>query len=117
MYCSVPSTARGVVTSLPIGVRLPEDFGVGPGATFASAKSRSFAPLAVSITFDGSRSRCTTPWRCALSSASVIAIAIVSASSIPIGPRDILAASVSPSRYSMTRKSMPACPEPAAWAS
>ena len=42
----------------------------GVGCSFDKLKSRSFAPLFVSITLPGLRSRCTSPRRCAWSSAS-----------------------------------------------
>ena|SRR2546422_3722665 len=62
-----------------------------------------FAPLFVSITFEGFKSRCTTPCRCALSRASAISIAIFNASSSGNAPFSSRAASVCPSRYSITR--------------
>jgi len=73
----------------------------------ASPKSRSFVPVRVSITLPGFRSRWMTPCRCARSSASAISVAYWTTSSAGSGPRERRAASVSPSRYSMTRKSTP----------
>jgi NmrA-like family len=86
-----------------------------PGAlpdasSFARPKSSSFTPDLVSITLPGFRSRCTTPRRCASFNASAISIAWRSASSRGRGERPARAsraASVSPSRYSITRKSTP----------
>ncbi len=49
------------------------------GFNFANPKSRSFAPVLVSMMFPGFRSRCVMPCRCALSSASAISMATVSA--------------------------------------
>ena len=71
--------------------------------TFARPKSRSLAPLFVSMTFPGLRSRWTIPWRCALSSASAICIPIGSSWSSVIGPFARRAISVSPSISSIAR--------------
>ena len=75
MYWNVPR----IVPSAVIGVACvgiaesPESTaGVVAPRHLASPKSRSFAPDFVSMTLPGFRSRCTIPWRCALSSASAI---------------------------------------------
>jgi hypothetical protein len=102
MYCIVPRIGPGAVVFMPTA-----DVGAAAcGFSFANPKSSSLAPPCVSITFPRFRSRCVIPWPCALSSASAIAIATFSASSSGIGPLAIRAARVSPSRYSITRKSM-----------
>jgi phosphoglycerate-specific signal transduction histidine kinase len=55
----------------------------------------------------GFRSRWITPLSCTASSASAICFAIGRASSIGIGPRSILSASVSPGTSSITRNFLP----------
>ncbi len=78
------------------------------GATaFARPKSSSFTPDFVSMTLPGFKSRCTIPCRCALSSASAISIPKRSVCSVGSAPLSSRSASVSPSRYSMTRYSTP----------
>jgi hypothetical protein len=52
----------------------------------ARPKSRSFAPVEVSMMLPGFRSRCTTPLRCALSSASAICIPYFNTCSSGRGP-------------------------------
>ncbi len=69
----------------------------------ASPKSSSFAPDLVSMMLPGFRSRCTTPCRWALSSASAISMAWRSAWSRGRAPFFSRSASDSPSMYSMTR--------------
>ena len=74
--------------------------------SFAKPKSSNFVPDFVSMTLPGFRSRWVMPLRCALSSASEISIAYCNTCSSGRGPFSIRCASVSPSRYSITRKSM-----------
>ena len=69
----------------------------------ARPKSISFAPLRVSITLPGFRSRWTIPRRCAVSSASAIWIATRTCSAGGSGPFARRAVSVSPSINSITR--------------
>src|SRR5215469_14562298 len=76
-------------------------------AGLAKPKSSSFAPVGVSMMFPGFRSLCTTPLRCALSSASAICAPYFSTCSIGRGPFSSRLASVSPSTHSITRKSIP----------
>ena len=63
----------------------------------------------VNITLPGFRSRCTMSERCALSRASAISRPTFTTRSVGNGPLRIRWASVSPSRCSITRKSMPSC--------
>ena len=132
---SVPSSCSGAMywnvprivpcTVIPAGVvgNIDPLATVPAGApVFARPKSSSLAsggpkgpPLRTSMMLPGFRSRWTIPLRCALSSASAIWMAICSASSTrrggPLGPPvlAIRSASVSPSRNSITRKSMSSC--------
>ena len=105
IYCGVPMMVprpvSGVdsVTVAVMAAMLP----VTAGRNFATPKSSSFAPLLVSMMLLGFRSRCTTPARCALSSASAISMAHLSASPDVRGPRCRRSASVCPSRCSITR--------------
>ena len=73
----------GTADSDGIDVRVTTDADM-PGwlssLSLATPKSRSRGPLAVSITVDGFNPPCVTPCRCALSSASAIAIPISNAS-------------------------------------
>ena len=72
-------------------------------AARARPKSISLAPALVIITLPGLRSRCTTPARCARSSASAICAPKRSTSASGRGPRARRSASVSPSISSITR--------------
>ena len=101
MYCSVPTMVPCTVAVWTVtGVVMPP----GPPVTsLASPKSSSFAPVFVSITFDGFKSRCTMPAWCARSSAPPISIAVVSARSSGNAPRCRRAVRVSPSRHSITK--------------
>ena len=74
--------------------------------SLANPKSSSFVPDLVSMMLPGFRSRWVMPLRCALSSASAISMANCSTWSIGSAPFSRRCASVSPSRYSITRKSM-----------
>ena len=76
---------------------------------FANPKSNSFVPDFVSMILPGFRSRCVTPLRWALSIASAISMANCSTCSRGSAPFCKRCASVSPSRYSITRKSIPSC--------
>ena len=93
MYWTVPITAPAVESGVAgVGegmacvsaaaktegdVPLPlPDATVAPSG-FAKPKSKSLASDLVSITLPGFRSRCTTPARCAFSSASAILMAMV----------------------------------------
>ena len=71
--------------------------------SFAKPKSSSFVPDLVSMMLPGFRSRCVTPLRCALSSASEISMAYCNTCSSGSGPFSSRCASVSPSRYSITK--------------
>jgi hypothetical protein len=112
MYWKVPTMVPCAVSGCAwVGSAVMESTASAPRRSFARPKSSSFAPPLVRMMFPGLRSRCTTPWRCALSRASATAMAMRSSSGVGIDPRSRRAASVSPSRYSMTRKSTdpPAC--------
>ena len=77
MYWNVP---RMVPCSVRALASLVEASLCGPvGFNFANPKSRSFAPAFVSMMLAGFRSRCVTPWRWALSRASAISMAYLSA--------------------------------------
>jgi hypothetical protein len=76
-------------------------------ADLAKPKSSSLAPLLVSMMLPGLMSRWMIPSRCAFSTADAISIAVLSARSIGSAPFARRAASVSPSRYSMTRNAVP----------
>src|ERR1039458_10291305 len=65
--------------------------------------------VAKGVMFPGFRSRCTIPCRCATASASAIAMPILSISGSGRAPLRSLLARVSPSRNSITRKSVPSC--------
>ena len=74
-----------------------------------SPKSSSLAPVLVSMMLPGFRSLWTTPFRWAWSRAVAISMAILRSCSVGRGPFFSRFASVSPSRYSITRKSIPSC--------
>ena len=76
--CSYPEMPG---SSLACGSSSSRAAEMAAGRNFASPKSSSLAPLAVSITLDGLRSRWTIDWECAWSSALAISIACVSACS------------------------------------
>ena len=78
-------------------------------SVLARPKSSSLTPPFVSITLPGLRSRWTIPCRCARSRASAIWIPAGISCPSSIGPFARRLASVSPSRYSMTRYSVPSC--------
>jgi len=80
---------------------------VGSCLSLAKPKSSSFAPDFVSMILPGFKSRWMTPWRWALSSASEIWMANSRTCSVRGTPRDSRCSKVSPSTYSMTRKSTP----------
>ena len=114
MYCTVPTTvppvdrgdageAAGLVVVKAAASTEADPLPLPPAAALAAnglarPKSRSLAPDLVSITLPGFRSRCTTPARCAFSSASAMSIAIFSTCSVARGPFFRRSASVSPSR-------------------
>ncbi len=104
MYCSVPrisprSVSGPATVSRAAGSRMPWL----AACSFARPKSSSFGPPLVSMTLPGLRSRCTIPRSCAAASATAISLPSSSASSSGRRSRASRAASVSPSRYSMTR--------------
>ena len=106
MYWNVPTIAPSLVSGCVIvGETLSAAplllAGVAP--TRANPKSISFAPVLVSITFPGFRSRCTTPIACARSSAEAISAPSLSTSATGNGPRATRCARVSPSSSSITR--------------
>ena len=74
MYCSVPTRAPSAVIGVSPGGRVSAVTVCSTGDR-ARPKSSSFAPLRVSMTLAGFRSRWITPCRCARSSASAIWIA------------------------------------------
>ena len=97
----LPSMVRAVCVGADVSVP-----GGPASCCFASPKSSSRTPVSVSMTLVGFKSRCTMPCRCAVSRASAISTAMGSASATAIGPRSRRWATVSPSRNSMTRKSI-----------
>jgi len=104
----VPCAVSGVVIVGGAVIAGPDTTTDVPAAAIlARPKSSSFTPAGVTITLPGFRSRCRMPWRCAAFSAPAIWIAHVSAWPTGIGPFAIRAASVSPSRYSITRNEVP----------
>ena len=109
MYCTVPRMVPCAVPGAEVANRVIPDIEIGPAGalSFASPKSRSFAPALVSMMLAGFRSRWTIPCRWALSSASAISAAIFSAWSSGSAPFSSRAASVCPSRCGMTRKCVP----------
>ena len=110
MYWNVPRIVPSRVTfgaPATVGPDVRADCGCAGAIALASPKSSSFTPDFVSITLPGFKSLCTIPWRCALSSASAISVPYRRICSSGSGPLDRRSASVSPSRYSMTRNSTP----------
>src|SRR5271169_2416977 len=115
MYCMVPTSVPATVTgeAMLATVATAENAGAAEfvpeakACSLASPKSSNLAPALVSMTLPGFRSRWTIPLRCALSRASAISIAMRRVSSGVSGLRAIRADNVSPSRYSITRKSAP----------
>src|ERR1700724_1136586 len=86
MYCIVPTIIPSCVTG-ELGIAAVTVTPLtGPATGFANPKSSSFAPVVVSITFPGFRSRCTTPLRCALSNPSAICAPYFNTCSSGIGP-------------------------------
>ena len=81
MYWNVPTIAPwAVIAGGVVSAMLrPPELCTEPVA-LASPKSSSFAPVFVSMTLPGLRSRCTRPARCAAASASPTWMAIASAS-------------------------------------
>ena len=81
-----------MLPSIVSAVCLGADVSVPAGSAsccFASPKSSSLTPVAVSMTLLGFRSRCTMPCRCAVSRASAISSAMGRASATGTGPRSI----------------------------
>ena len=74
MYWNVPTIAPSSVSGFACVIAAVSAFGsfAAGCANFARSKSSSFAPLFVSMTLPGVRSRWTMPARCARSSASAI---------------------------------------------
>ena len=111
MYCSVPAIVPSSVSGCRVSVSVNAASTAAIGRSFARPKSRSLAPDLVRMTLPGFRSRWTTPAACAAASASPISRAYLMARSTGNRPCARRWASVSPSRYSMTRKSAPSwCP-------
>jgi len=82
-----------------------------PAPDRANPKSRSFAPVFVSITLPGLRSRCTIPCLCAADRASATCAPNLTTCSSGSGPFCRRSASDSPSSSSITRKcASPSCP-------
>ena len=119
MYWMVPTTLPATVSGLtgvgPDMVRAADRSGADPEpaapsvAGLAKPKSISLVPALVSMMLPGLRSRCTMPARCAISKASATSIPIFRSSGNGKGPFRRRSARVSPSRNSMTRKSVPSC--------
>jgi len=109
MYCDVPRIVPSAVGLwLSIGSC---DIGMLAGAasclSSAKPKSSSFTPFLVDIKFPGLMLLWITSLRRALSRASEISMAYCSTYSGTRGPLSRRVASVSPSTYSITRKSIP----------
>jgi hypothetical protein len=64
MYCTVPRIVPCAVPGGVVAIRVRPDIEIGPAGfarSFARPKSSSFAPVFVSMTFAGLRSRWTMP--------------------------------------------------------
>jgi hypothetical protein len=115
LYVSDDTTGYTYMTPLAALARYAGDVIVGDAVTsawpaaasgcasFASPKSKSLAPDAVSMTFPGFRSRCTIPARWARSNASQICSPNSSDCLTGSGPLASRASRLSPWRYSITR--------------
>ena len=107
MYGSVPTSVPGSATdAVAVAASVASSWWLA-ACSRARPKSSSLAPARVSITFAGLRSRWMMPRSWAAARAPAIWRAIVTASRAGSGPRASRSASVSPSRYSMTRKWRP----------
>ncbi len=104
MYWNVPTIVPSAVSGC-VTVGDCDNASIAGASSNARArpKSISFAPPFVSMTLAGFRSRCTTPARCARSSASAICRPSDSTSATGSGPFSSRLASVSPSTSSITR--------------
>jgi|CZKD01.1.fsa_nt_gi hypothetical protein len=108
MYWNVPTTVPCAVSGwLPSGVVIvtvsPDVASARATNAFAKPKSINLAPVLVSMMLPGFKSRCVTPLRCAFSSPSQISIPYFKTCATGSGPLRSRSASVSPSRYSITR--------------
>ena len=100
---AVPITVPGSVILESVGTAVPEGGLPVAVETFARPKSRIFAkPSAVTITFSGLRSRCTTPAPCALARPSATCAAMRRSLFAGRGPPASSSRSVRPSISSMT---------------
>jgi len=106
MYPGVPRiTPASVAPMVSVGELPPAPAARTPDCTaVASPKSKTFtAPSSRTLTLAGFRSRCTTPFSCAASSASAICAAIFRASRRGTAPAARRVARVGPSTSSITR--------------
>ena len=103
MYGRVPRISPWNVSAVAVGCSAT------PLATLARPKSSSLAPVFVSITLPGFKSRWTTPARCAKARPSAIWMAQAIASAGAMGPCASRAARVTPSSFSITRNIVPSC--------
>ena len=101
------SLEGAMIGALIVAVGCPAASPSGAAVDRASPKSSSRAPVRVSITLPGLRSRWTMSLRCAADNASAISMPYRRTCSSGRAPRASRAARVSPSRHSMTRKSTP----------
>ena len=110
MYTAVPSVVPGLVrwTSPDIVARADALTGTA-ASSLASPKSRIFACRDVTKTLPGLMSRCTTPARCAASSASAMSRAIASSSSAAISRIGSASGRRSASSHSMAMNGWLAC--------
>jgi hypothetical protein len=78
MYWTVPRITPCPVPGVVVAICTMPDIEIGADGAFslASPKSSSIAPALVSMMLAGFKSLCTTPARCALSSASAISAVI-----------------------------------------
>ncbi len=108
MYDSVPTMTPSRVTSgADVCAEVTSSPVISGEAGFARPKSSSFTPDFVSMTLAGFRSRWTMPFRCAAARAAQISEPMRARASVGIGPRASRAASVSPSRSSVTAYETP----------
>ena len=112
MYWNVPRIVPAVVSGFAsVGSAVEPETAPSPAPERARPKSRSFAPVFVSITLPGLRSRWTMPCLCAALRASATCAPNFTTWSSGSGPFCSRSASDSPSSSSITRKcASPSCP-------